>query len=249
MKRRRFLKNAAGLLVPLSLPFICKAQVPDVLFPPRRLRRSSVSAPASYLLQEDFEGTGTPTNWTPTGTVDFDYSAAAIDGAQSLRINPTSAIARVRLDLTTTYSELYLYYKFRVETQAASNFTVCQFYDGANSVVLGQIRFATGQKLQSRFGGVTGSTTVATYDLSTTYHVWVHVVQSSGSDGLCECGFSSDGIRPTSGDNYCTTTTGTATETMRYIYSGSIVAGASATNDLIIDRYRVSQTLIGDNPS
>jgi hypothetical protein len=80
----------------------------------------------------------------------------------------------------------------------------------------------------------------------TTYHVWVHYVKGSGSNAQSSVGFSTDGTRPTSGNKFTSYSNGTETadaDNVRFMEEGGSNARA------IIDKVRVDDATIGDNPS
>ena len=45
---------------------------------------------AQDILNEDFEGTGEPSGWSHTGTVDYDNTSSPLEGTQSLVIDRTA---------------------------------------------------------------------------------------------------------------------------------------------------------------
>jgi hypothetical protein len=82
--------------------------------------------------------------------------------------------------------------------------------------------------------------------INTTYHIWVKYVKGSGANAVIESGFSTDGTRPTSGSAFVTQTVGTATaDTDRIMFGQS----SSNTVSTYIDKVRVDDAVIGDNPS
>ena len=48
------------------------------------IARKNAGSASSYLIEENFEGTGTPTGWAVlAGTPDFGYTTTVIDGTKS----------------------------------------------------------------------------------------------------------------------------------------------------------------------
>jgi len=70
----------------------------------------SAAAPPSYLVEENFEGTGTPSGWIPIGTVDFDYTTTVLQGVQSCYLDGTSAWAAILLPGISPQSECWVYF-------------------------------------------------------------------------------------------------------------------------------------------
>lgn len=160
--------------------------------------------PISYLFNEDFEGTGTPSGWSGTG--DFDSTVSPLQGLQSLRctsgqfgIPPTLAIAEVYLKMTIRFSAL---------PASSANFII--FYDSGFSVVLSATLQSTG--VLNLGSGSISETTVATIAAGTAYDLEVHYKKGSGANGQASLAFvAAGGAIPTSGTAFIGATNGSAT--------------------------------------
>ena len=98
-------------------------------------------------------------------------------------------------------------------------------------------------------GGTESSNSVGTLSVNTTYHFWVNYLKGTGSNAKITAAFSTDGVRPTSGDNYVESTNGTATTNSARITLYGPYTTSSQCFDALYDKVRIDDALIGDNPS
>jgi hypothetical protein len=123
-----------------------------------------------YLVNQDFEGTGTPIGWTNSGG-DLDYTGLVLAGSQSARMLNTSGMV---YNLGVGYDELWT--KMRVRVVACSSsmgafvwfspafdqvFTVCVFPN--NTLTIDFVTYAP-------------------FNIGTTYYFWSHYHKNSPSD-------------------------------------------------------------------
>jgi hypothetical protein len=159
--RRKFLKLTSGLLVPaaaLGLPGIVRAQVaPRVIFS----GRNTATPPAgqSYLLSEKFEGTGTPSGWSPSGTFNFDNTSNPLANAQDLRIaSSTSSV-----DTASWSGQPSLYVAFLLYTSAApGSLANIGFFMDSSPTSVARLSITSGALTMRALatGGTTSSSTV-----------------------------------------------------------------------------------------
>lgn len=198
-----------------------------------------------FIINEDCEGTGTPTPWTTvTGVPNWDYSTVALAGSQSVYMALNGAACRARTSDQTVITDAWLYFlvRFTNGTNPSAVTTFAGFSASGVAAITDTLQLTTTRQL--RAGAATGS--VATMSLDTTYHVWYHYVQGTGADSLEEAYFSSDGVRPASGSNNwsgSTTQGGTNSVARYHIGSSSVNFGM----DAIFDNIRAASTSIGDN--
>jgi len=205
---------------------------------------SSAASGTVFIINEDFEAAGTPSGWgAQNGSPNFDYSAAPLEASQSLYCASASAAVRARVDFTDQV-EIYVYFLVRFTNGSLP---------ASGTPNFGGIAVNGGTTLQPSLT-VTATSGIINYgpistsggiSVNTTYHFWLHYKQGSGANSLMDVGFSTTGIRPTSGSNYAATTTGSNTN-----LAGRVFCGTNATTlgaDLIFDKVRVATTQIGDN--
>lgn len=204
-------------------------------------RRNAGGGP-SYLLSEDWEGSGTPPGWThSTGDVDPDYTTTVLDGAQSLYV-PTPRVA-TSPDFAPQ-SELWAYVMFHYLTAPTGASRYALIFRGASNEVCLAFHFGSALSPGARHGSVTGSLGSA-LSLNTTYHAWLHWVASSGAgDGFAEIFVDTPATRP--GSPTATVSTGDATADAVRLELGNSTTGSG---NRIFDKLRVSASEIGSNPA
>lgn len=202
----------------------------------------------SYIIAENFESGSLPAGWVVLkGTPDYNVTPA-LEGSKSLGLFGKTAGDDVRVQsITFTPSgEVEVYIKLKIsdmDSLGSANFLVFQSNLAQRALVL-----LTTNKL--RVGGVGGSNvdTVGTLTTGTLYHIWARYSAGSGSDGIISVAFSTDGIRPTSGNNFAEINTGANTGTVDRIYLYGDYVSDTASYDLIIDRFLTLFSPIGNNP-
>jgi hypothetical protein len=225
MVRRQFLKTAAGLFVP-TLAF-------GQVYLPHRRKAFQVSATPSYILEENFDGSGKPTGWgTAGGTVDYDYATTALQGNQALRLTNTSSLATSAFTSSVEVDVYFQVYVLALPTVRRSILSI-------QSTNLAICRLATDGKIDVFANGGDSTATTNAMALNTKYHVWLSFVSS----GTCSVAFSSDGIRPTSGTSNFSSRTGASG-------SGTTInITTDSSADILYDRLLVlTSGKIGNNP-
>lgn len=163
-----------------------------------------------YLINQDFEGPGTPAGWSTTGSgsADFDSTASPLQGAQSLRLDgdPDSIAAIV----TVSEAEIFWKFQYRTGTLPATPTDIPLIYDVSFNEIA-KISFHSTGQLIAEGGGIFEITTDA-MSAGTKYWIWGHYKKGTGANAVLECGFSAaDDGRPTSGTKYAGNTNGTQT--------------------------------------
>lgn len=206
---------------------------------------------ATYLLQENFEATGSPgydtSTWTEAGSPDENTSTSglSLQASECLYFNPAAATWSTTSPTYTAQSTAYAYFLIRFSAlPSGGTWTLFQFRHSAGEC--GRVRVTNTGTLSVRAGGGTDVATASGMSTGTTYHLWVKYVKGSGSNAVVEAGFSTDGTRPTSGGTFATQTAGTATTDADRIMYGQ---ASSNTVSVYIDKVRVDDAVIGDNPS
>lgn len=207
------------------------------------------NAPLSgMLVNQNFEGTGYDNGETWTGSatgssiVDPDYSAVVLNDFQSLRLKWATNGVETVTDITAQ-DEVYAYFRLRpITIDTSFNFVIFSFNQGAT--IRGHLSVNTDKTLRVSLNTV--ASTVGAVATNTTYHVWLHYKKGSGANAIMDVGFSTDGTRPTSGNNFAQITNGSNTQQI-----SRIVCGRNAgvpIQEYIYDKVLVSSSVIGDNP-
>jgi hypothetical protein len=225
---------------------------------------TAITTGATGLLCEDFSGavectSGYSSNCRGTwvvssGTPDYDYttSPAPIEGTYSLFLSGlgNSADTRVYRAFTATGGqpqEMYFTFILTEDGVTPGDFVIARITkDG--SPLLCSVTLKGTKTLGVSAGGGTIQYTTGTVTEDTLTHVWVRYLPGSGTDALCTVAFSTDGTRPTSGDNYKESTNGTVTANGNRAELWGDYTSANSGNDIIFDKIFVDDATIGDNP-
>lgn len=240
LSRRRWIMKA-GVLVPYAASAI---SAPGQLLLHRRKAFRTEPAGVTYLLEEDFEGTGTPSGWSGVGTYGFDYttSPAPLVGTESAYIS--SNFGRVQYAGYGDHTDIWAFGVFSL-TSISGEAKILWMYDPANTTNLdcyvaltstGAIRVQHGSSsILSGTGLFTDSDVIA---------VWAHYVLSTGSgNGVVE-GYLANGSQTKPGSPQASLSTGTQTSNM-----GSLRIERGTGGVLIVDKVRISSSEIGSNPA
>lgn len=237
--------RVAALL--LLLAFCANAQ--QVLLPNRRLSFQPVAsggAAPTYLVKQDFEGTGYDNSetWSETGTVDEDYATAPapLVGSQSARATGTTQ--RLTSPTFTGQDEVYWYFQVNLTTVPAGTLTFSAII--GPGVSIDRLGGAGGVL---RIGGTVNSP--ATSDAmatGTTYHFLVRYrkdLDGGGGSAIYSVEFNTTGTFDGAGNDFTQATTGTDTAqatAVRFSWEGS------TTTDYVVDKVRVDDVAIGSSP-
>lgn len=238
MNRRSFcgkmVRAASGLMVPAAY-----GQALSLADPARQVKPVS-AAGVSYLVEENCDGTGTPSGWTDSGSPNWDYttSPAPLEGTQSLFVDGTDS---VRHDFTDQ-DECWAY--CMIHNVAV---TVNQGPWGVSLLNTGTT-VARGYILQSsmRPSVFAGSASLAGTpgDVATgvTYHFWLHFLKGTGADSTAEMWWGTTGDR--SAALSLSKTDGNATAA-----ANRVQILCASGNEFIIDKIRVSAEDMGSYPA
>jgi hypothetical protein len=176
---------------------------------------SLYTAPFVYLINENFEGAGTPANWFTSGG-SFDYTPALI-GTESAYIDASGTSYVTPLN-TVFLNNTELWGKFRVKFLAfPAPYSVWTFanaaYDGIGGFVVN-----TSGNLQIANGNMT-ATPATNLSIGTEYWVYWYWKKSTSTstpfNGIAKVGFTtSTEVRPISGTNYAQVINGDAITNM-----------------------------------
>lgn len=209
-----FTWTALGQHTPFSSPALMAAL----------MRRAAATAPPAYSIEENCEGTGTPSGWTDADAPDWDYTTTPLQGSQSLHMT----LSDVTYKDFTGANSLDCYALLRIATMPASTQTVFGTRSSNGATAICVMRLANDGSVYCYANGAAGTAAVTKMTTGTTYHVWIHWENG----GTCSVGFSTDGIRPTTGNNYCTQTGGTTNPGRFYAYG-------AGNDDIELDRMLV----------
>lgn len=189
---------------------------------------------SSYLLQENFEGTGYELSWTETSTPDEDYTTTVLAGSQSWFADATTKYAHANF---TAQDDCWAYALYRFNGTPGANSIVFSLRNSSDAELC-SFRHRSANTPQAGPGSPTAGSALSS---GTTYHVWLHYIKGTGANATTELYISTTGTRPGSPTSVATNSTGT-TQASRIRISGH-------SGGAIFDKIRVSATAIGDNPT
>jgi len=197
----------------------------------------STQSGLTYLLNEDFETTGAPSGWTAVGSPNWDYTATALQGSESLNLL-YNATRQAISPTFTALSEVRIRMRVRSQGTPAAWFSYLALCNGATPVA---------------YVGITSSDHCAigwpgdgfNNDImspNTTYYVWVHYIKGTGSNGILSASFNTTNSEPTivgdSGTGYIASTAGSFTANIDNIRFQNW--DDSGNSGIIIDEIRVT---------
>jgi PA14 domain/Chitobiase/beta-hexosaminidase C-terminal domain/Divergent InlB B-repeat domain len=155
---------------------------PDQAVPQSQLYPPSAPAPAGGLVT--FEGTGIPTLWVDgsTGnTIDWDYTAAPLVGAQSLFMpDPASGDRWANYNYSEVSDTIYVAFWFRTSALPSAEFPIFEVLDSGNNA-LASVRLMTNGNVVIRADAVS-SASIITMSTNTTYRIKVRYVRGTGAN-------------------------------------------------------------------
>jgi hypothetical protein len=213
---------------------------------------ATAASGVTYITQEDFTGTGAPTNWTSGGTPNYDATDADFGSCLAcLGATNTAADQRAKYNppsSATTATELYV--KLKITDLTNTDQPLVVMVNGATALATVHI-YSNGKITVKNAGGTESSQTVGTMAVNTVYHLWMRHQKSSGAnDAFVSVGFSTDTTRPTSGDNYVSSNNGTNTGVPNQFDLRGDGSGSTAnSNDVYFDSFKLAyDQTIPSNP-
>lgn len=233
----RTLTNALGAIVPalvLALAPCNPAATVVVGQPP------GGGGGPTYLLEENFEGTGAPSGWTDnSGTPDYDDSTTSpgpLQGGESLFLASGEDAWSVTF---TGQSSIEVHFRFSLGAPSGHE-EIFKMLDSGGSGRL-RIEYRSGGGLRVEHGSTNGTTGTAV-STATLYYGWVDysIATGMGSNGTANLYYSTSPTKPGSPES--TLTTGTATDDITQL------SFIGPTNGVLFDRSLADDDTIGSNP-
>lgn len=206
---------------------------------------------APYLIKQNFE---TPTTgydhcetWIVTGdSFTPNYTGVVLEGTQSLRRNGTGTGGHITTSDFSDQEEVWVYLLCKSITIDPVN--TIELITPRNNIANSRGVLAVLPNGKFFIAGISSSaTSVGALTNGGTYHIWFHC--KNGPSGVLDAGFSTDGTRPTSGDNFVQITGQAAPPAPTPIVSIRFFDLSYAnTEEYILDKVRVDDAQIGDNP-
>lgn len=211
--------------------------------------------PATPLLYEDFEN---PTGYDlagwgedigPGGIINEDYTATVLYGTQSLFVDTPNDDQTQTTNSFAANGRVWIAFRFRPTAIIdPADSTVIALTDAGNTC---QMKFTLnndGGTVKIFSDCSTGTPTGFGMTTNTTYNVWIEYNKNNGANRFASIGFSTSGIRPTSGNNYAEhTSVITATDVSR-IRIGHTTLEVNQEVDFILDHLIIDDEQIVNYP-
>jgi hypothetical protein len=196
---------------------------------------SAPPAEVTYLLNEDFEGSGTPTSWTVvSGSPTFDYTTDPINGNKSMR-GPSGSNTSAQTAAWTDVDGALIKFRMRLDALSGSSQYVMEFYTAEGTSVHTYVRIGAGGALGMAYGGTTD--TSATMELETEYYIWVRYRRNTGgTNGFMSVAFATTDSEPENGTAYEKRENQGGNSTL-----GKIRIRSDSGSDIIIDDVQVTE--------
>lgn len=217
------------LLLFLLLPLALRSQ--DVV-----VVGQALTAGPSYLVEENFEGTGTPTGFSSSGTPDYDSTVTVLEGAQSLAVDGADIATYT---FGAAQSTLNTFVILRHGGTPGANTSLFILRDGS---AVAQVTIQHRTTNVFRILNSTGAQVGADFSVGTTaetYYAWIEYVAGSGADAVIRAYFSTN------------TTKGSADVSVSNAPNTSSIANirfVPASGGGVFDDFKASTGTIGDNP-
>ena len=211
---------------------------------------TDVAAPPTGgdLLTETFDNVTDYDNagWSSQGTVNPNYTTTVLEGTQScfFDANADNAI----LDHTfTSQTTVYVYLMWRTAVAFPGNSMIFMIGNVSETECFrAYVKSGGGGGLvYFDSNGVTSSEAVTVLSTNTTYHFWSSYTKGTGANAAVTLAFSTDGVRPTSGNNYISMTNGGGAVNAEWL---RLRLEPNTGWNAIYDRILVSTTQLGNNP-
>jgi hypothetical protein len=199
--------------------------------------------PATYLVEENFEGAGAPTGWTSSGTVNWTNQAVVLQGTQSLKIDASVGDGFAFYQSFASTDEIWAYIMFRTASLPANNRVIMELREGTSTRL--ELYIAANGKLTLTHGAASSGLTSGGMTTNVLTHIWTYYKKGTGANGLASVEWATDGIRLGSGANYTNMVNGAATTGITTFRVKSDTDGARVE---YFDRVLVDDTVIGSNP-
>lgn len=197
---------------------------------------------ATLIFSENAEGTGTPSGWTNTSTPDWDYTGVVLAGAQSVQAADGE---RVHFDSGAAYGEVWLRFKFRIESGGDTGYRVFSFRNQTGDSEIAYFEIAAGgeARVVSGSGSASTVTSLTTSCGLSTCNVWLRYKKGTGANAEMSVAFSTTCTQPTSGDDFASLVNGSSTgDINRFQFR----TGPGGTSVFLFDDLNADDAALGD---
>lgn len=212
----------------------------DLSFPAFAYAAGAAAPPAgyTYLVEEDAEGTGTPSGWTDSVAPDWDHAVTVLEGSESLETYSNELTYKT----FTAQSEVWAAFMVRFSDLSTSPYTPALRDSGDADCV--RLRFMSAGDVRIYMNG--GNSTISGGGIggvaaNTTYYAWVHYIKGTGANAEAHMYLSTTTTMPGSPSGSKTDGTNTNDADRITISAGNAV-------NLYSDHIRVTADTLTDWP-
>jgi hypothetical protein len=207
----------------------------------------------TYLVNEDWEGTGVPSGWSNSPSSNYDLSTAGMDmvGSQCLSTPAKTNGATVGPYYTISAAgELWGYFKLRITDYTLNSGTYRKMFwlsNGGTSVFSVSLYNNAGTLYLRGAAGNQAAIPADAVTTGTTYNVWVHYKKGTGADAEGSIEFATTDTKVGSGNKFASFTGGNSTaDVNRVLLQPEYITAQGA--DVIWDKVRLDDVAIGSAP-
>lgn len=169
----------------------------------------TAAAGITYLIEENFEGSGVPSNWYDGGGLpDTSTSGLSMEGSEC--VSNVSGAKVLIAAYPTPFSEAEIWIRFRVRFTEDTAGYFCRVYDGSLNQRGYIYRHTDGTIFVGN--GSNQTNTVAATVIDTTYWVWFRYKKGTGANGEAEVWFSTTSTKPGAGNYNAAVSGGESTQ-------------------------------------
>lgn len=218
-------KIYAGILAFICLCYACLSEQGGYLMARRAAQRAAQGPasgdPCTGCTNETYEGAGyAVAGWTEDANAgairdeDYTTSPAPLNGSQSMLVrNPGSDVAFSYINMPNA-TEVWFRFAFIITNTIVNNMRMVIVADSGFSEQASIQVQASGLRIVV---GTANATTVSTLTANTKYYCWGHYKKGTGANAVGDVGFSTTKVRPTGGNGFAQTTTGSSTANAQQI--------------------------------
>jgi hypothetical protein len=197
---------------------------------------------SSYLVDENFEGTGAPDGWTTAnsgGDIDYDSTTNPLRGSQSLRLTYSGWPGARVYKAFTAQSTVHVFARIRWAENAGDDTPILTLRDASGNTLCTLLVRSGGGSFRL-YHGTTFDNSSSNPTANTIYYVWISYTAGTGANGSATLHWGTSTTKP--GSAGITISTGNATADAAQIHCETGEYGGTHDYDQIL----VSDEAIGD---
>lgn len=200
-------------------------------------------AASGLLIDENFEGTGTPSPWTvaaPAASPNFDNASSPLSGSQDMKADVTVDVGAYATFAAS--SELWAQFEITHNTVPGSSVPVFWFTDTAVTSYLEVVMDTAGGLFIAPSSGSNSGTTVDAVATGVQRWIFFHYKKGTGANALYDVEFSTSSTRTGSGNKFVGVSNGAVAADMTRFYFYTTGANWPGASTWQVDNVKISNT-------